>query len=236
MLRTFFFYLFFYPWTLIASLLALSISILGQNKTHSFVRFWGRSCLFFAGLKVEIQGIENIPEDSPAIYISNHQSNFDIPIIYAGLPIQFRWMAKQELFRIPLFGLAMKRSGIIPIDRSNRRKTMHSIIAAAQRIKEGASVIIFPEGTRTPDGQLQKFKKGALLIAAKAQVPVVPIAIHGSYQILPKGSWKITPGSLKLEFFQPIPTDGLKTGDIDALTNTVHDQIANSLQGATTDA
>ena len=236
MLRTFFFYLTFYPWTLIASFLALLISFFGQNRTHSFVRFWGRSCLFLAGLKVQIQGTENILHDSPAIYVSNHQSNFDIPIIFAGLPIQFRWMAKQELFRVPLFGLAMKRSGIIPIDRSNQRKTMHSIISAAQRIKDGASVVIFPEGTRTPDGQLQKFKKGALLIAAKAQVPVVPIAIHGSYQIQPKDRWKINGGLLKLEFLQPIATAGLKSSDIDALTNKVHDQIANSLQGATTDA
>ncbi|MCD6580490.1 MAG: 1-acyl-sn-glycerol-3-phosphate acyltransferase [Desulfuromusa sp.] len=185
---------------------------------------------------MQIQGTENILHDSPAIYVSNHQSNFDIPIIFAGLPIQFRWMAKQELFRVPLFGLAMKRSGIIPIDRSNQRKTMHSIISAAQRIKDGASVVIFPEGTRTPDGQLQKFKKGALLIAAKAQVPVVPIAIHGSYQIQPKDRWKINGGLLKLEFLQPIATAGLKSSDIDALTNKVHDQIANSLQGATTDA
>ncbi|MDA3902992.1 MAG: lysophospholipid acyltransferase family protein [Desulfuromusa sp.] len=236
MLRTFYFYLFFLPWTLIATVLALIVSLFGQDQTHSFVRFWGRSCLFFAGLKVQIQGIENIPTDSPAIYVSNHQSNFDIPIIYAGLPIQFRWMAKQELFRIPLFGLALKRSGFIPIDRSNRRKTMQSIIAAAQQIKEGTSMIIFPEGTRTPDGQLQEFKKGALLIAAKAQVPVVPIAIHGSYQIQPKDRWKINGGALTIEFLRPIPTDGLKSSDIDALTNKVHDQIANSLQGATTNA
>ncbi len=233
MLRTFFFCLFFYPWTLIASFLALIVSLFGQDRTHSFVCFWGQSCLFLAGLKVQIRGRENIPYDCPAIYVSNHQSNFDIPIIYAGLPIQFRWMAKQELFRVPIFGLAMKRCGIIPIDRSNRRKTMHSIISAAQRIKKGASVVIFPEGTRTPDGQLQKFKKGALLIAAKAQVPVVPIAIHGSYHVQSKDRWKINGGSLTLEFLPPIPTDGLKSSDIDALTNKVHDQIAMSLQGAT---
>ncbi len=235
MLRTFFFYLFFYPWTLIATFLALFISPFGPQRMHSFVRFWGRSCLFFAGLKVQIQGAENIPHAGSAIYVSNHQSNFDIPIIYAGLPIQFRWMAKQELFRIPLFGLAMKRSGFIPIDRSNRRKTMHSVIAAAQRIKEGASVVIFPEGTRTPNGQLQEFKKGALLIAAKAQVPVVPIVIHGSYQIQPKGRWRIASGLLKMEFLQPITTEGLKSCDIDMLTTKVHDQIASRLQGATTD-
>lgn len=233
MLRTCFFYLTFCPWTLIASFLALFVSLLGQNKMHSFICFWGRSCLFLAGLKIQIQGAENIPHGRPAIYVSNHQSNFDIPIIFAGLPIQFRWMAKHDLFRVPLFGLAMKRTGTISIDRSNRRRTMRSIIAAAQRIKDGASVVIFPEGTRTPDGKLQKFKKGALLIAAKAQVPVVPIAIHGSYHVQPKDRWKINGGPLKLEFLPPIATAGLKRSDIDALTIKVHDQIANSLQGAT---
>jgi len=234
-LRTLFFYLIFFPWTLIATFLALLISPFGSEKMHFIIRFWGRSCLFLAGLKVQIQGVKNIPHTNSAIYVSNHQSNFDIPIIFAGLPIQFRWLAKQEMFRIPLFGLAMKLGGLIPIDRSNRRTTMHSIIAAAQRIKEGTSVVIFPEGTRTPDGQLQEFKKGALLIAAKAQVPVVPIVIHGSYQILPKNRWKINGGLLKIEFLPPIATDGLKSKDIDILTNKVHDQIANKLQGATTD-
>ncbi len=234
MLRTFFFYLLFFPLTLVATVLTLFVSLFGQDKPHPIIRFWGRSSLLLAHLKVQAKGIENIPYDNPAIYISNHQSNFDIPIIYAGLPTQFSWIAKQELFKIPLFGLAMKRSGLIPIDRSNQRKTMHSIIVAAQTIREGTSVVIFPEGTRSPDGQLQKFKKGALLIAAKAQVPVVPIAIHGSYKIQPKDSWKIHGGSLTIEFLPPINTDGLKNSDLDALTNKVHDQIADRLQGAMT--
>ncbi|SDZ79850.1 1-acyl-sn-glycerol-3-phosphate acyltransferase [Desulfuromusa kysingii] len=234
MLRTFIFYLYFFPVTLIFSFIALFISLFSQNKTHSFVRFWGRSCLIFAGLKIQTRGTENIVLDSPAIYVSNHQSNFDIPIIYAGLPVQFRWMAKQELFRVPFFGLAMKRSGIIAIDRSNRRTTIHSISAAARRIKEGTSVVIFPEGTRTPDGQLQEFKKGALLLATKAQVPVVPIAIHGSYQIQPKDRWLVKGGPLHIEVLPPISTTGLKSSDLDALTQKVRQQIAQSLEGAKT--
>jgi len=215
-----------------AAFIALFLSLFSQEKTHKLIHFWGRSCLFLAGLKIDIRGAENIPFDTPAIYVSNHQSNFDVPIIYSGLPITFNWLAKKELFQIPLFGHAMKRSGCIRIDRSNRRTTMHSIIAAAQQIKEGASVIIFPEGTRSPDGRLQEFKKGALLIAAKAQVPIVPIAIHGSYQILPKDRWRIVSGKLKLEILSPISTSGLKTSDIGQLTEKIHDMIETSLQGA----
>ncbi len=231
MLRTFFFYTTFFPWTLTAAIIALVISLFGQEKTHKLTHFWGRSCLFLSGLEFTVSGTENIPQNSPAIYVSNHQSNFDIPLIYSGLPVPFSWLAKKELFLVPLFGFAMKRNGCIPIDRSNRRTTMHSIIAAAQQIKNGTSVVIFPEGTRTPDGQLQEFKKGALLIAAKAQVPVVPIVIHGSYEIMPKDRWKIEAGKLRLDILPPIPTTGLKTRDIDQLTEKIHNLIATNLQG-----
>jgi 1-acyl-sn-glycerol-3-phosphate acyltransferase len=235
-LRTLFFYITFFPWTFLSAIIALLTSLISPEKTHQFVHFWGRICLFLAGLKIEVKGSENIPPDGPAIYVSNHQSNFDIPIIYSGLPIPFNWLAKKELFKIPLFGLGMKRNGNIPIDRSNRKTTIHSIIIAAQRIKEGTSVVIFPEGTRTPDGDLQEFKKGALLIAAKAQVPVVPIVIHGSYIIQPKDRWRIEPGTVVLEILPPLPTNDLKTRDIDQLTEKIHRLIAASLQGASAHA
>jgi len=235
-LRTLFFYITFFPWTFLSAIIALLTSLISPEKTHQFVHFWGRICLFLAGLKIEVKGSENIPPDGPAIYVSNHQSNFDIPIIYSGLPIPFNWLAKKELFKIPLFGLGMKQNGNIPIDRSNRKTTIHSIIIAAQRIKEGTSVVIFPEGTRTPDGDLQEFKKGALLIAAKAQVPVVPIVIHGSYIIQPKDRWRIEPGTVVLEILPPLPTNDLKTRDIDQLTEKIHRLIAASLQGASAHA
>ena len=236
MLRTLFFYITFFPWTFLSAIIALLTSLISPEKTHQFVHFWGRICLFLAGLKIEVKGSENIPPGGPAIYVSNHQSNFDIPIIYSGLPIPFNWLAKKELFKIPLFGLGMKQNGNIPIDRSNRKTTIHSIIIAAQRIKEGTSVVIFPEGTRTPDGDLQEFKKGALLIAAKAQVPVVPIVIHGSYIIQPKDRWRIEPGTVVLEILPPLPTNDLKTRDIDQLTEKIHRLIAASLQGASAHA
>ena len=231
MLRTVLFYLLFYPWTLLVLVLAIILSVCGPHVTHAIGIFWGRSCLFLAGLKIRVKGTENIPQEEPAIYVSNHQSNFDIPILYAALPIQFRWLAKEELFRVPLFGLAMKRSGYIPINRANRREALHSLILAAQRIRQGVSVIIFPEGTRTPDGQLQPFKKGALLVAAKAQVPVVPVVIHGSYRIQPKDSWRINSGPLKLEILPAISTSALGAGGIDKLTVRLHDQIAACLAG-----
>ncbi len=235
MLRTLFFYLTFLPWTLLVLILALPISLFGQNAVHNWGILWGRSALTLAGIRLRVKGSELIPQNQPAIYLANHQSNFDIPILYAGLPLQFRWMAKQELFKIPLFGLSMARCGYIPIDRSDRRKSMQSIAAAAKRIQDGASVIIFPEGTRSADGHLQEFKKGGFLIAVKAQVPVVPLVIKGSYQIQAKGERRIKSGQVELEFFPPISTEGLKNADIDELQRRVRQPIAQMLEGATAD-
>lgn len=230
MLRTLIYYLLFYPWTLIAILLALPLSFISADLIHIFGIIWGRGCLVIAGLRLKVEGAENIPAHGPAIYVSNHQSNFDIPILYAGLPIQFRWMAKQELFRVPLFGLAMKRSGYIPIDRSNPRKAMHSLNLAAQKIKAGSSVIIFPEGTRSPNGQVQTFKKGALVIAAKAQVPIVPVAIQGSYAVQPKDRWRVMASPLTLTIFPAISAENLKVRDVEQLTLDLHDKIASTVE------
>ncbi len=231
MLRAFFYYLVFFPWTFVAILISLCCALIGgQRAAHNFGIFWGKSCLWLAGLTLRIRGTENLPGEGPAIYASNHQSNFDIPILYAGLPIQFRWLAKHELFKIPLFGAAMKHSGYIPIDRSDRRKAMESLDMAARKIKDGTSVIIFPEGTRTPDGMVQPFKKGALLLAAKAKVPVVPITIKGSFEVQSKNSLKIKPGPLELIISPPIATEDMKSRDIEALTRRIHDIIAANLK------
>lgn len=235
MLRTLIFYLTFYPWTLFVLLAALPISLSGENLVHRWGIIWGRGALFLAGIKVAVRGSENIPRDRSAVYIVNHQSNFDIPILYAGLPLQFRWMAKKELFNIPLFGLAMRRCGYIPIDRSDRRKAMHSMNEAAQQIRDGASVIIFPEGTRTPDGHLQEFKKGGFLIAIKAQTPVVPVAIKGSFKVMSKNSVRINRGSIEMEIFPPFDTAGLKNTDVEPLMNRVRQPIAAKLEGTVSD-
>lgn len=232
MLRTLFFYLTYYPWTLIVLLVALPLSLLGENAVHRWGIIWGRSALFLSGVKVTVKGAELIPKDRSAVYIVNHQSNFDIPILYSGLPLQFRWLAKQELFNIPLFGLAMKRCGYIPIDRSDRRKAMHSMNVAAQRIAEGASVVVFPEGTRTPDGELQEFKKGGFLIAIKAQVPVIPVAINGSFSVMSKNSLRIHGGTVNMQIFPPIETTGMKNADSARLMSTTRQPIAANLEGA----
>lgn len=236
MLRTLFFYLTYYPWTLVVLLVALPLSLLGENLVHRWGTIWGRSALLLSGVKVTVTGAELIPENRSAVYIVNHQSNFDIPILYSGLPLQFRWMAKKELFDIPLFGLAMRRCGYIPIDRSDRRKAMQSMNDSARKISEGVSVVIFPEGTRTPNGQLQEFKKGGFLIAIKAQVPVIPVAINGSFSVMSKNSLRIHGGTVDMRIFPPIETAGMKNSDSDRLMQATRQPIAAHLEGACFDS
>ncbi|HEY5673624.1 MAG TPA: lysophospholipid acyltransferase family protein [Malonomonas sp.] len=235
MLRTLFYYLTFFPWTLFVLLLALPISLFSENAVHNWGIFWGRGCLLLAGLRVKVRGAEHIPHGRAALYVANHQSNFDIPILYTGLPLQFRWLAKKELFDVPLFGLAIKRCGYIPIDRSDRRKAMHSMNAAAQQVSNGVSVIVFPEGTRSPDGKLQEFKKGGALIAVKAQVPIVPVAIKGSFAVMSKDSFRIHGSDIEVEIFPPIETAGLKNSDADRLLEQAREPIAAMLEGVERD-
>lgn len=230
MLRTLFFYLTFYPWTLFILLAALPISLLGEDIVHRWGTVWGRGTLLLAGLQIKVRGSEHIPQNRSVVYIVNHQSNFDIPILYAGLPLQFRWLAKQELFNVPLFGLAMRRCGYIPINRSDRRKAMHSMNEAAKQISDGTSVIIFPEGTRSPDGHLQEFKKGGFLIAVKAQAPVVPVVIKGSFSVMSKSSLRINNSAIEMEIFPPLDTAGMKSSDIAGLMEQVRQPIANNLK------
>jgi 1-acyl-sn-glycerol-3-phosphate acyltransferase len=229
-LRTIFFYICFFPWTALVVICGAPFSLISPDYMHSSGRIWGVVALWLAGVRLEVEGHEHLPAaGQPVIFAGNHQGNFDILCYFAGLPLQFRWMAKEELFRVPLFGLAMRRSGYISIDRSDRRKAMKSMSVAAERIRSGTSVVIFPEGTRSDDGKLQEFKKGGFLIALKAQVPIVPVATSGSWQVMRKGELKIHPGTVRLKILPPIDILGLTNKDSDALLEQVRHSLAEAL-------
>jgi 1-acyl-sn-glycerol-3-phosphate acyltransferase len=228
--RTLLFHCCSYPWTILVILLGVPFSFISPDYLHNCAILWARGCLLLAGIRVKVNGTENIPRERSAVYIANHQSHFDILALYASLPIQFRWMAKQELFDIPLFGMAMRRSGYIAIDRSDRRKSMQSMIAAAQRIQHGTSVIVFPEGTRTNDGRLQSFKKGGFMIALKAQAPLVPVAINGSFALLPRGRTAIRPGLIEIDILPPVETSGLTSKDLDGLMTKLHASLSGLIK------
>lgn len=185
---------------------------------HIMARHWAQFTLSCAETKVKVNGCENIPA-GPVIYMANHSSFFDVFAILGHLNVQFKWIVKQELFRVPLLGFAMQRSGYISIDRGNHKKAIESIDLAEEKIRSGISIVIFPEGTRSEDGSLlYPFKKGGFHLALRSKVPIVPITILGSRDILPKGERIIKPGTIKLVIGKPIYPDGY---DIDSLMGEV---------------
>lgn len=185
---------------------AVFMTLIGatENSIHKVARLWARILLLVSGVKVEVQGVENVLVDQPQIFMSNHQSGFDIFIVLAFIPGQFRWIAKKELFRIPVFSRAMKTAGYIEIDRQNRERALESLNIAAQKIREGKSVMSFPEGTRSRDGRIKEFKHGMFHLALQAGVPIVPVTIVGASEIMPKRSLRIYPGKVRMIIDRPI--------------------------------
>lgn len=230
--RSLFFYVCLFLSTLFLGTSAVITAYISkkENLAHLVGRLWGNVNLWTAGVKVKISGLKNIELSQSYVYAANHQSWFDIFAILGRLPVQFRWLAKEELFKIPVLGQAMASIGYIPINRNDRRKAFKSINKAADRVQKGTSVVIFPEGTRSTDGVLQDFKKGGFILAIHSQQPIVPISISGSHHILPKkGDWKIEPGTIHITIGKPIPTAGLDTKRRDTLIAAVREAIRANL-------
>ena len=208
MIRT----LYILTWVVLATLvcgilvIVLSFFVRSGNPLHKIARFWGKSILVVSGVKVCVKGLSNIDLSAPYIYMPNHQSNFDIPVLLGHLTVQFRWLAKMELFKIPIFGRAMRKAGYISIDRYHRESAIESLKVAANKIKNGVSVLIFPEGTRSRDGKIQPFKKGGFVMAIDSGIPIVPVVITGTRAIMPKGRFRVYPGHVSMFIRKPIDT------------------------------
>lgn len=196
------------------------------NIAHRIARLWARSILFVSGIDVTVSGSPAIDPRLPYIFMANHQSNFDIPVLLAHLPVQFRWLAKAELFRIPVFGRAMRGCGYISIDRFNRDSAFQSLAQAAATIKSGTSVMIFPEGTRSPDATIRPFKKGPFVLAVDAGVPIVPVVIHGTWSIMPKNRRFIKPCRVTLDILPPAETGGYDRDTKDDLMEHIHAMLS----------
>ena len=196
-----------------------------DNKIHMVANLWAKILLFICDTKVKVIGKENLLLGKPQIFMANHQSDFDILIALAYIPVQFRWIAKKELFNIPIFGAAMRSAGYIEIDRHNREKALQSLDEAALRIRKGKSIMTFPEGTRSRDGEIKAFKQGAFHLAIKTGVPIVPVSIIGSGQIMPKRSVKIKSGQIKLVIGEPIEVKSFDIEKRQELIKKVRDTI-----------
>lgn len=188
---------------------------------HKVASIWARSILALSPIELTVKGLSNIDPAKSYVYMSNHQSNYDIPILLGHLPVQFRWLAKVELFRIPLFGYAMKRAGYICIDRSNRKSAFESLEKAAVIIRNGVSVMIFPEGTRSYDGNIGSFKKGGFVLAIESGVPILPIIIRGTFSVMSRNRLLIKPGKVTLEILEPVETSGFTKETKDELMEKI---------------
>jgi 1-acyl-sn-glycerol-3-phosphate acyltransferase len=201
-----------------------------ENMIHRVANIWAKMLLAIANTKVEIIGAENVLMGKPQIFMANHQSDFDILIVLAHLQGQFRWIVKKELFQIPLFGRAMQSAGYIEIDREDRERAIMSIDRAAMKIREGKSVMSFPEGTRSKDGKIKPFKQGMFYLAIKSGVPIVPISIIGAGEIMPRRSLHIRPGRITMVIDKPIEVTGYSIDNRQELIDKVQNIISRNYE------
>ncbi len=189
-------------------------------------RNWSRKLLAAARVPVRTEGMERIPQGQPVVFVSNHQSWFDILALAATIPGTVRFMSKKELAKVPLLGRAMRSAGHIFLDRANRQAAFGAYEETAKVIRAGLSAVVFGEGTRSRTGRLQPFKKGPFVFAIAAQVPIVPVYCAHTFAIQPKGSIRIRPRPVTLHFGEPIPTAGLSYDDRNSLLDRTHAVIA----------
>ena len=219
-------YLLVVLYTVLAGIPACLLGLVGAGDAVMRVgRLWLVAILASCRVRVEASGLENVDPRTPSIFMSNHQSLFDIAAIVKTIPVMMRFVAKRELTRIPLFGWALVLSGQIIVDRSDREQAIESLRRGAERIRAGTHVIVFPEGTRSQTGSLAEFKSGGFHLALQAGVPIIPVTVSGTHRITPKGSLKVHSGRVHVHYGKPIPTRGLALADRQQLKQRVREGI-----------
>lgn len=201
------------------------------KRVYRINQFWAWLLLRMGGISLNVEGQENIDTDQQYIFMVNHQSNVDIPVIVQSLArFQLRWIAKKELLWVPFFGWAMWATKHITVDRSDPQSAVRSLERAKEKIAAGISVVVFPEGTRSTNGKLLRFKKGGFMLAVQANTKIVPVTINGSRNLLPSGAWKLRPGIIEVRVGKPIAVEGYRVGKLRALSDQVRQAIAANLQ------
>ncbi|HEV7219397.1 MAG TPA: lysophospholipid acyltransferase family protein [Terriglobales bacterium] len=220
-------YLIFDPliwmYTIVLGIISIPVSLSSQKGRilHAFARFWSELIMKTIGSPVKVIGMEKLDTTKSYIYAVNHASALDIPVLYANLPFQFRIAFKKELLSYPIVGWHLKRSGQICIDQQNPAAAVGSIRAALKTLKDGIPLVIFPEGGRTPDGDIKPFLRGAFFLAIKAHVDVVPVALVGTFELLPMDTYHIKCRPVEMRVGQPISTAPYKREDMDKLSDKV---------------
>jgi len=218
-----------WSYTIILGVLSLLSSFFDRNGRiqHGFARLWSWLIMKTILSPVTVTGLDHIDTSRPHVYAVNHASAMDIPVLYVYLPFQFRIMAKKDLFRYPFIGLHLKRSGQICVDQQNPLASIGDLKSAVKSLKAGMPVVIFPEGGRTANGQLKPFLPGAFFLAVRAQVDIVPMALVGTYELLPMNTYHIKPRPLELVVGEPIPTTGYTLRDLEPLAERVKTAVAD---------
>jgi 1-acyl-sn-glycerol-3-phosphate acyltransferase len=192
-------------------------------------RWWSSAVLWAVGVKVRVHGLERVNNGEPYIFASNHVSWFDVPALAKVLP-RYKFVAKAELFKVPIFGKAMRAAGMIEIQRENRKAAFGAYDVAAERIRDGNSVVVFPEGTRGHAYPLRPFKKGPFVLAIVAGVPIVPIILHGTIEVMPRGSLWAHPGTIDIHLLEPVSTTSVDYDHREALMEIVRTRMADAMR------
>jgi len=217
--------------TILTAVFTIILSPLLPNSQISYfpARWWGRTFCYLLFIKVEIKGLENIKLNQSCVVALNHQSMYDIFVVYGWLPSIFKWIMKAELRKIPFVGKACASAGHIFIDRSNPIAAKHSLEKAEKQLQNGVSVVIFPEGTRTKTGAMGKFKKGAFRIATDLELPIIPATIKGSFESITRNTFQVYPGKIELVIHPAIETKNYSAEHMQQLVDDTWNTINNEL-------
>lgn len=213
--------------TLVCSPLVVLVSLFGSHSPliDRIVKYWGRSIVLAAGIRLSIEGQDRVDWSNRYVLIANHHSYMDIPVLVCAVPQPVRFMAKKSLFQIPIFGWGLKAGGFIPIDRKNRGTAGQSFSLAGERIRKGNTIVVFPEGGRSRQYRMMEFKKGAFLLALKSKLPILPAAIVGNYEVMPATRLRIVPGPVVVKLSAPIEPGSYSVREINDLVGHTRELI-----------
>lgn len=217
--------------TIVTCLTIIILSLTGGVKLAGkyAARYWGKAILWLTPARVKVLGLQHIEENQSYVVVSNHQSTYDIFAVYGHLPLDFRWVMKKELRKVPFVGLACKSMGHIFVDRFNSQKSIAALKQARQELVGGVSVFFFPEGTRSNGKSLKPFKKGAFKMAKDLGLPILPLSIANANQVMPSNGFKIYPGAIDMTFHPPIDPDTINRLNLAELQEMTKQQVASAI-------
>jgi 1-acyl-sn-glycerol-3-phosphate acyltransferase len=222
-------------YTVVLGIVSIPVSLFGEKSRilHGFARFWSWLIMKTILSPVKVTGLDKIDTSKPHVYAVTHASALDIPVLYVYLPFEFRILFKKELLSYPIVGWHLRRSGQVCIDQQKPTRSIAHIRSAVKSLQDGMPLVIFPEGGRTPDGEIKPFMPGAFYLAIKAQVDIVPVALVGTYELLPMNTYHIKSRPLEMRIGEPISTDGYSLREMEPLSAKVHQAMEDLYYGTT---